>query len=411
MIDATPPTDGKLRVLFVDDEPMVLSALRRNLRPQRDRWDMAFADGGANALDLLAKRPFDVIVSDMRMPGIDGAELLGRVRDAYPGMIRFVLSGFSEQEMTVKLVNTAHQYLSKPCEMDELVRAVDRAVSLRALLRDVKMTRAITKLHRLPSPPDVYHRLTQQVADPACRIEDIAETLGQDPAMTAKVLQLVNSSFFGFTRQISEVHHAVSLLGLNLVHALVLSIHAFEAFDGAPPALATLQPHSFRTAWLAKGIVAQQGGESAEQSHAFTAGLLHDLGKLLLATSGELNYPGVFDESIGSGRPLHQVEAERLGASHAEAGAYLLALWNLPDPVIEAVAYHHRPSDAPPQSFGTLAAVHAADALDRRVNPSANAMPAEPLDEAYLESLGLRAEVSAWIKLAQADAKATAEAA
>ncbi|MEM8783357.1 MAG: response regulator [Planctomycetota bacterium] len=394
--DASP----RLRILFVDDEPAILRSLRRSLRGQRDAWDMHFAEGGDAGLGLLREAKqrgehFDVVVTDMRMPGMDGGALLREVQASFPEAVRFVLSGYSEQEMTIKLVNTAHQYLSKPCDAATLTAAVDRALHLRDTLRTPALSTLVTRLGALPSPPTLYQRLTAQIADPDATLDDVAETVEQDPAMAAKVLQLVNSSFFGYASPVRGLRQAIGLLGLSLLHALVLSIHLFEQAKRPHPATVGLQPHSFRVAQLAQSIMEELDDRPSAVAGAYTAGLLHDLGKLVLS----LGVPGTYDEVIRRERDaeetLDELERAEFGASHAEVGAYLLALWNLPQPIVEAVAFHHRPAEATPQdrpdaqgvdAVSPLLAVHVADALLRKREP----------DAAYVESLGLSHRLKDW---------------
>ena len=104
-----------MRVIFIDDEPNILSGLKRILRPLRNEWQMEFKDGGQAALESLAETPCDVVVSDMKMPGMDGAQLLSAVKDQYPNSIRIALSGETDSHMIYRCVQHAHQYLAKPC--------------------------------------------------------------------------------------------------------------------------------------------------------------------------------------------------------------------------------------------------------------------------------------------------------
>ena len=119
---------GKLRVLFVDDEPNVLRGLRRMLRNMRNEWHTEFVEGGQKALDLLEGYEFDVIISDMRMPGINGVDLLRKVMESHPEMVRIILSGQSDEELIRETVGVTHHFLSKPCSPDVLRSMVREAV-------------------------------------------------------------------------------------------------------------------------------------------------------------------------------------------------------------------------------------------------------------------------------------------
>ncbi|MEM1097304.1 MAG: response regulator [Planctomycetota bacterium] len=405
MSDASPPASSTpLRVLFVDDEPAILSSLRRSLRGQRGVWDMSFAEGGERGLRELREAKergenFDVVVSDMRMPGMDGAAVLRQVQEQFPEAIRFVLSGYSEQEMTIKLVNTAHQYLSKPCDAATLIGSLDRALHLRDTLRSPKLQTLVTQLGSLPSPPTLYQKLTNQIADPNATLDDVAATVEEDPAMAGKILQLVNSSFFGYASPVQDLRQAVGLLGLSLLHALVLSVHLFEQAKRPHPATIGLQPHCFRVARLAQSIMQDLDDRPCAVAAAYTGGLLHDLGKLALSLGMPEPYGALFRQhQRDPDTPFDEIEIAELGASHAEVGAYLLGLWNLPQPIVEAVAFHHRPADATPNGqpdvdgvfsvdgVSPLLAVHVADALNRK----------RGLDVSYLEAIGLTHRLDDW---------------
>src|SRR5208337_2001432 len=218
------------RVLFVDDEPRILEGLRRMLRPQRHEWEMAFAPGGEAALALMEASPFDVIVSDMRMAGMDGATLLCRVRELYPQMVRIVLSGHTELSTALRVVPVAHQFLAKPCDAEMLRVAIERACHLKALLHDDSIRRTVGALCELPSLPRTYHALTLALADPDTSIQRIAGIVELDVGISTKVLQLVNSAFFGIARSITNIQNAVSYLGISTLKSLVLSVEVFRVF-------------------------------------------------------------------------------------------------------------------------------------------------------------------------------------
>src|SRR5688572_30352711 len=333
------------RILFVDDEPQILDGLRDLLRKQRKQWTMVFALGGEAALRELEKQPFDVVVSDMRMPGIDGATLLTRVKEQYPASARIILSGHAERDSIVRALPVAHQFLNKPCDATLLRVVVERACELQRLLQNENIRCLIGKLDKLPSVPHTYWELTRVASRPDVALEDLAAIVEQDPAMTVKVLQLVNSGYFGMPQRLSSVRQAVSYLGTDLLKALALSAHAFGTVGQGKTqlfSLEALQRHALSTARMVKRMVP----DPKLAGEPFTAALVHDIGRIVLA----VGVPDVLDEALrqerNSGRPAHQVERELLGVCHAEVGAYLLGVWGLPLPIVEAVAYHHSPSMA-----------------------------------------------------------------
>ncbi len=393
------------RVLFVDDEPNILEGLRNLLRRHRRKWEMTFAVGGPAALELLKTENFDVIVSDMRMPEVDGAALLAHVQRQQPRTVRIVLSGHTELEAALRAIPVAHQFLSKPCDAAELENVVERACSLQSLVEDPKIRQAVGGIQQLPALPRVYHRLTQALAEDRTEAPEVAALLQQDMTICAKLLQIANSAFFRLARRITNVQEAVRYLGFAMVRNLVLTIEVFRpGTQLAAFSFETLQQHSLRVAGLAREIVADR----FQADDAFMAGMLHDIGKLVLASRLPELSRRAMEKSRRNRLPPWQTERELLGISHAEVGAYLLGLWGLPYPIIEAAAYHHQPRSVTPHAFDALAAVHVADGLVHETSPSAEGLPAEPLDEAYLAALGVLDELESWRALAKAQVDALA---
>ena len=390
--------DRRFAVMFVDDEPLVLQGLQRMLRPERERWDMRFVRSGAEALGLLEREPFDAVVSDLRMPEMDGAALLAAVMDRYPHMARIVLSGEMDRELTFRTVHCAHQFLSKPCDADTLKQTLARASSLRRLLNDRKLKSLLPRLESLPSLPALSTEIRAEIQAPNSSVRKVGDLVARDLGMTAKILQLVNSAFFGLARRVASPQDAVSLLGYDTVRALVLSAKIFSQVDlSRIPGLwlDALWQHSFSTSLFARAIGVGEKLPRKAQDEAFTAGILHDLGQLILAQ----NFPDAYAEAITlsgrSGRPLWEVETERFGASHAELGAYLLGLWGIGEDVVGAVAQHHQPPPAGSAARVT-AVVFAANLIDHRLaaEPAAGEIPAGEADA--LRQLEVYERIPAW---------------
>jgi HD-like signal output (HDOD) protein len=389
------------RILFVDDEVNVLDGLRNVLRKQRREWDMVFANGGEAALVELDKGPFDVIVSDMRMPGMDGAQLLQAVKDRYPGTARIVLSGHAEREAVLRTLPVAHQYLSKPCDEEQLRSVITRTCNLQALLQDETIRRAIGHFDALPSAPQVYWEITAAADRLNTTLVDISAIVERDPALVAKVLQLVNSAYFGLAHRVTSIGHAVQYLGLDLIKGLALTERVFAgatvAIDGF--SVEALQKHSVLAARVAKKATA--GSPKADE--VFAAAIVHDIGQILLACG----FPDRFGDAVRiareRGEPLHVVEREVFGTTHAEVGAFLLGMWGLPFTLVEAVAYHHRPELVTAGDREVLVAVHIAEALvDAGVGDDADAILAKNLDVGVLAGFGVTTEaLSRWRDVAR----------
>lgn len=400
------------RLLFVDDEAHLLDGLRNLLRRRRKEWDMDFALGGEAALQQLRAAPCDIVVADLRMPGMDGVALLKRVREEFPHVVRVVLSGHSDLTATISAVPVAHQYLSKPIDAARFQDVLQRACDLQELLQDQRLRRVVGGAANLPSLPQVYGALQRELDNPDVSLSSISRIVAQDVALSAGVLRLVNSSFFGGTHHITALDKAVSYLGVSTIKNLALSLEVFRAFPDVPAlpgfSLPALQRHCLATAALARQLL--RGGEHAEM--AFAAGLLHDVGKLVLASRAPGELLDLLATARREDRPVHEVALLRHGVCHAEIGAYLLGLWGLPYDIVEAVAYHHRPpqpraadpegarlGEAPPP-LDVHTAVYLANAL---VNEHEDdGLPHQAVEPSYLSQLGLPADIARWRALAEA---------
>ncbi|MBI5855797.1 MAG: HDOD domain-containing protein [Nitrospirae bacterium] len=390
-------------LLFVDDEPRLLDGLRRTLRPMREECNMAFVESGEAALQELAKGPVDVVVTDMRMPGMDGAQLLAEVRKLYPAVVRIVLTGQSGKASTLRSVGQAHQCLAKPCEADELKHLIMRALALREMLSSESVRVLVGRIDALPSLPIVYTDLVSEIESPTSSMESVAKIIARDMAMTTKVLQLVNSAFFGLSRTVSHPAQAIGLLGLDTVKSLVLGVQVFSAFRGARGALGMIEQlwkHSVATGHLARAIAQSERVPLHLIEIAFTAGLLHDVGVLVLAANLGEPYQKLLQAAGSSGTPLSVMEREQLGATHAEVGAYLLGLWGLGDGIVEAVAFHHAPTQCLNRAFGPLTAVHVASGFDQESPAGSGPERPSVVDGDYLASLGMADRLPHWRELA-----------
>lgn len=395
----TSGTTPRTRILFVDDDPAVLQGLGRMIRSLRQDWELAFASSGREALTTLAGKRFDVIVSDMRMPGMDGAELLAEVMRRHPHMVRIVLSGQAEQETILRTIGSTHQYLWKPCDPETLRRTLVRACALRGMLAADSLRQLVSRLAVLPSPPALYLAVLEECRSPRASVVRIADIVAQDVAMSAKILHLVNSAFFGRRRRITSPLQAVQLLGLNTVKALMLSTHVFAEFRGATKTaefVDRLHEHSLTASACARLVAAAERCREEVVDDAAVSALLHDTGELILAA----NLPDQHEQTLrvaeARGILVSAAEVEVFGATHAAVGAYLLGLWALPDAVVEAVAFHHAPGSCANDRFGPLTITHVADALAQELTHGDTSGEVTTIDEDYLERLGLADRLPVW---------------
>ncbi len=390
---------NKSRVLFVDDEPQVLKLLQIMLKPMSSEWDMVFVDSGEQALKVFAQCPFDVVVSDMRMPGINGAQLLNEVMRRHPETIRLILSGYADEDLVMKCVGATHQYMSKPCELNVLKNTLRRIQKMRDTVSSVAIKRAIARMACLPSIPAVYFQILEALQSPSASSHLIGEIVSQDPGLVSKLLQLVNSAFFGFNSRVDNAEEAVRLLGVGRIRSLALSLHIFAAFDEIKFkyfSINDLWYHSLQTAFIARDIVTWEGGNESMAEQAFTAGVLHDAGQLLLAANLPTEYQAVLEEVKGGERNLADAELKVFKTTHAEVGAYLFELWGLPMPLVEAVAFHLKPRIPEDPNFSPLTAVHVANALAHEKADAKKKATFSQIDVEYLAGIGLKDRLDGW---------------
>jgi HD-like signal output (HDOD) protein len=356
-------------VLFVDDDPDILDGLRSVLRPQRREWEMVFALGGPAGLAEVEASRFDVVVTDMRMPILDGAGLLTRVRELQPHAVRLVLSGQTDPQTALRSVFTAHQFLAKPCDPEKLRSVVKRCGELNELLGAEELKALAGDVGMLPSAPTTYLAISQSLADPNSSIGDVARIVEREPTLCAKVLQLANSAFFGLPRAVSNVGQAATFLGTVALRDLALAMETLAARPRgsaiSPKAYRAFQLNSLAVALLARRWFA---GDRRKADDAFVAGILRDMGHLVLAT-----------------RPS-STPAEV--AQHAALSAYLLGLWGIPHAVLEAVAFHEQPDRIEHDSLEVVDVVHLCDATVSQRSPSPFQAP-PLLDSARFERLGV----------------------
>ncbi|PCJ60067.1 MAG: two-component system response regulator [Candidatus Hydrogenedentota bacterium] len=391
------------RIIFVDDDINVGQAMQRMLRPMRREWDMTFCLSGEEALDIMSKEGvFDIIVSDMHMPSMNGIELLTKVMEQHPQTIRFALSGSPGADTVIRASAIAHQFLSKPLDPHHLLGLITRAFTLREQLNDKRLQDVLLDIGGVPSMPKLYNQIIQEMQSPDVSVRNVAAIIEQDAGMTTKVLQIVNSASFGLFQRVTSVLQATTLLGLDNIRNLVLMAEVFQPAenDKLPPNfnLDSLWYHCLKVAAYAKKIAMEETNDKKIAEECFTAGLLHDIGQIILATKKSEK----FGEAINYAKTHHVslIEAEKdiFGATHSEVGGYLLELWGLPDPIVEAITFHNYPSSCPEQGFSALTALHVANYFCEDSDDDLDT-DSQVIDTEYLEEIELMDRVELWYDL------------
>jgi HD-like signal output (HDOD) protein len=389
----------KKRILFVEDNPLLLQMYAMMLDDERDVWDVVTAGDARQAMALIDDSVFDVVVSDMHLREENGIELMAEVKKRSPASSRIILAGYSDQEEFSRSMDATHQFLAKPFDVKTLKATLARIAGLDAFLKNERIKALASQLNALPSFPSLYVEIMKELNAEDPSIENITAVISLDPSMTAKILQVVNSAVFGLAHKISSPAEAVMYLGIGMVRSLAISAHIFSRFDRTHlkgMSVSQLWEHSMKSALLARSIMRLEKAEASDVEDAYTAGMLHDIGKLMLADNLPAHYKLAVELAGERQISLHEAEFEIFGATHAGAAGYLLGLWGLPAPIVEAVAFHHSPHDSNLPKFGPLAAVHAADVLEHQLSKAKTCGIPAKLEGAWLSAIGLQSRFDAW---------------
>lgn len=386
------------KIIFVDDEPNILQGLKRMLRSMRKEYEMFFAEGGNEALKIMEVEDIDVVVSDMRMPGMDGAELLSKIQSRHPQTIRIMLTGQADEESVMRTVGVVHQFLAKPCDPTRLKEILQKTSALQDLLSNGKLKNIVSQIRSLPSLPTTFTELQKAVSDPEVTIDTVAAIVEKDVAMCAKVLQLVNSSFFGLFTSVDTPSRAVSLLGLDTIKALVLSVGIFSQVNAKENVHSTekLFNHSVMVSKFAKKIAELESNDSSLISDSLLAGILHDIGKLIFMSQLPEEYTEVITTANHSSIQVTDAERGIVGCCHEDIGAYLAGLWGFNSDIVEAIGFAHRLNEYPIESFSPAIAVHVADCVYYKHKPDEVIGVVPVINNAILAELGLESRIEVW---------------
>jgi putative nucleotidyltransferase with HDIG domain len=358
-----------------------------------NEYEIFTAASGKEGLEFLAQTPVDIVVSDLVMPQMSGHEFMGRVANEHPESMRIVISAHDDQLTVAQCLMFGHRYFNKSIDLPNLASILKRIARLKHQVGSAKLKKVISGLGALPTLPRLYFQLNQAVSSPYSSLSEIADIIQQDAGLTVKLLQVANSAYFGMSRRVLTPLEAVQVIGIEVLRGIVLCVHAFKFYQERQIksfSATELWSHSLRTAHAARRLAEYENLSRAECDEAFVCGLLHDIGKLIMAANADSDYAEVVQRSRREALPMDQVEQEVFGATHAQVGAYLLGLWGLPESVIDAIELHHSLDEVKAPGFSSLTAVHVAQALE----PSAPRV--QNLNVEYLKRIGLDDRVEQW---------------
>lgn len=327
-------------ILFVDDEVQILKALKRLFH--NGNYEVMFAENANEALQILESREFDLIITDVRMPEMDGFELLKIVKEKYPLTLRVTLSGYTDSKNILKALedNLAKLYIFKPWDNQELLSTIDRLFEVQALLNDSDLLALINNITDLPTVPNLYREICQLIEEDSS-IELIARKIEMDQSIASKILRVANSAFYG--AKTGNIVQAIMYIGLTNVKNIVLSNSVFNEFGNHKNSHFSLWEHVNITNKLMNAIYSRLLGKKVPNVFA-SAGLLHDVGRVIV-----LNYYMNVHEQMLTEAAAHpeksiiELENELIGTNHQYIGGYLLNWWEIPHPIVEAAMFHHDP--------------------------------------------------------------------
>ncbi len=390
------------RILFCDSRLSHRGAAHEVDR--HDGWDVLCLDDESEVLSRMKYYDCQVMVVVAHQQPYSALGLLKKVADEHPGIVRILISGHLTPASSARALEVAHQTLPDRVDGRDITVAIEYALKIEGLVNQSTIRDYISGLGRLPTLPTVYRALNDALNSDVADARHIASIIEQDPAIAAKIMQLVNSALFGLRRQVSRIDEAVTIIGVRMIRDLLLATHLFSRYRQRETwtafSFSKLHQRSMLVARLAQQIGADAGLDRNQQGQAFLAGLLHDFGISVLANKNPDDYQDLMDESVRMGQPMYAMEKMRLGLTHAEAAAYLLGLWNLPFSVVEAVLLHHFPMASPSPRFEPLSALHLADALLPPLVNSPGADLSCKLSQPYLERLGVVKSLTRWQMMA-----------
>jgi HD-like signal output (HDOD) protein/ActR/RegA family two-component response regulator len=381
-------------ILLAVTDPQTLVDINQALGAE---WEATSVASEADALAQLEKRSFDALLVDFNLGSPDASDLLNQTLEKRPETIRFLLAYEADLALVAAKVLGSHQILPKPIEPDSLKSRIENGVN------DSNSNQSGSDPAKddggAPTIPSVYSEVLKALESPDVTNEQVGEIIARDAALMTEVLRLTRSTYMGLPRNLTDPAEAVESLGLETVKALVMALRFLAEHSHLNPgylSLGQIWQHSTNVAQIARDLVLFETKDRTLASQALAAGLLHDLGKVVLVTNFDDLYGRVHSLARKQPVPLWDIEKEMFGANHGEIGACLVGMWNLPSSIVEAAAFHHEPPLGEHDHLTPLAAVHIANVLEHQLRPSDEYRVAPIINTAFLNELGLLQRLPVW---------------
>ena len=386
------------RILFFSGNPVEREVIQAELCASEEGWEKCMSSTFDEAVAALQTGSFDAVVAAHHADK-SSAKLLNWAAEHHPKVARLIIADHREREDVLRAVLATHQFLPRPVVPAVLAGTIESALLLGGSLPNEVLLTLAASIKVFPPMPSLYFKVMGELNSPDYSAQTVADILSKDLAMTTRLLQVINSGLYGLPRRITDLTEVVNLLGQEVVNSLVIGIHVFLQHDHIKPlyfSISQIWQHSTAVATGARLITQMETGSAERAAEAYTAGLLHDIGKLVLANNFEAQYNAAQKAARELHQPLWEAEVKEFGVSHAEMGAFILGRWGMPMALLEATAWHHHPSRSASQEFSALTAVHIANALEHDLHGSKHSGDPSQLDRFYIEALGLTDRIDVW---------------
>lgn len=396
----------KAKILFIDDQENILQSLKLSLRGMRSEWDMSFAQSGQEGLAMFQEIWPDVVVTDMRMPTMDGAVVLKDIQKLKPDVGKIILSGYSDTDTVIKNMQLTNEYLSKPCKTSDLVKAIHNTLNSSTMIENETIKNIVAEIETLPPSPDAYDKLITVLSKDDATPEEIGTIIGHDIALSTILMRVVNCAFFNFPTQAQNITHAVKMLGQQTLLNMTKGSHLFEnigSFDNPRMSINMLWDHSLRVAQFAKTIALDSGLSESIHNDCFMAAMFHDIGKFILASRMAKEFSEIITIVEEEHCPVNIAEQRILGTTHAHIGAYLLARWGFSHAQISIIRAHHDEDVVTAESPTPQMILFIANCMDHELVHLRKRFNRNSFDFILNSNTMLRSRIDSWRNLCNTD--------
>ena len=316
-------------------------------------WQLNRTADAASAIDIVMQRNISIVIAGYGEDLEGCGDLFRTLLESCPGVVRLAMIPEPLYSSADLAMLSAHQAVVADSSAKVVKAVLERAVSVRGKLQaNPRMEGLLSKINTIPTPPALYFKVREEIHSPDSNAHSIAVLVARDAVLTARILRMVNSGLFALPFSIADLDHAIALLGTQTVLGLVLSVHLYKSRPLPGINMDALWRHSFVVSAVARHITSELGGIRDDVSASGVAGLLHDIGSLVLLANFPDSYPALIRQADGDESVLLLLELESLGVDHAELGGIIVDLWCLPDAVVAAVAEHHAGVDSGQRAVG-----------------------------------------------------------